>query len=360
VGEETARPPVLACTGITVRGDRGQPAVRDLTLEVRTGEIVGIAGVEGNGQAELVEAIAGLRPLAGGTVRLAGRVPLGGSQLDKRQVRAAVRRVLEEYLNSRDVAEVRRRLDELAVPADLQHQTVRAAIELGIERRDPERELVSRLLSSLHEEGPAYLSAAEAARGFEQLLERLDDLAIDNPRAPELLAAFLTRAVADEVLVLAFVGAAAPGVSETQLACLSAARAPLAASHFGERRRHVWGAATDGTLEALKRAIAALCDEYFVSGELAEAVRYKESSTLPHRVHRLNARWNAPKDGPTEDERFETASALCGAEFGEMLRYIVECELPAREIVETAPPETFFSQPRTDRCKLFLSQILSH
>ena len=70
--------------------------------------------------------------------------------------------------------------------------------------------------------------------------------------------------------------------------------------------------------------------------ELAEAVRYKESSTLPHRVHRLNARWNALKDGPTEDERFEKASALCGAEFGEMLRYIVECELPAREIVETA------------------------
>jgi simple sugar transport system ATP-binding protein len=65
--------PVLACTGITVRGDRGQPAVRDLTLAVRPGEIVGIAGVEGNGQAELVEAIAGLRPLAGGTLQLAGR-----------------------------------------------------------------------------------------------------------------------------------------------------------------------------------------------------------------------------------------------------------------------------------------------
>ena len=225
--------------------------------------------------------------LADARRRLAGRVPLGGSQLDKRQVRAAVRRVLEEYLHSRDVAEVRRRLDELAVPADLQHQTVRAAIELGIERRDPERELVSRLLSSLHEEGPAYLSAAEAARGFEQLLERLDDLAIDNPRAPELLAAFLTRAVADEVLVLAFVGAAAPGVSETQLACLSAARAPLAASHFGERRRHVWGAATDGTLEALKRAIAALCDEYFVSGELAEAVRCVEELRSPNYHHEL-------------------------------------------------------------------------
>jgi simple sugar transport system ATP-binding protein len=65
--------PVLACAGITVRGDRGQPAVRELTLAVRPGEIVGIAGVEGNGQAELVEAIAGLRPLAGGTLQLAGR-----------------------------------------------------------------------------------------------------------------------------------------------------------------------------------------------------------------------------------------------------------------------------------------------
>jgi simple sugar transport system ATP-binding protein len=47
--------------------------VRDLTLAVRPGEIVGIAGVEGNGQAELVEAIAGLRPLTGGAMRLAGR-----------------------------------------------------------------------------------------------------------------------------------------------------------------------------------------------------------------------------------------------------------------------------------------------
>jgi simple sugar transport system ATP-binding protein len=71
--DDTATPPVLACAAITVRGDRGHPAVRDLTLAVRPGEIVGIAGVEGNGQAELVEAIAGLRPLTGGAMRLAGR-----------------------------------------------------------------------------------------------------------------------------------------------------------------------------------------------------------------------------------------------------------------------------------------------
>ena len=40
--------------------------------------------------------------------------------------------------------------------------------------------------------------------------------------------------------------------------------------------------------------------------------------------------------GPTEDDRFEKASALCGAEFSNALEYIVACELPARAIVEAA------------------------
>lgn len=70
--------------------------------------------------------------------------------------------------------------------------------------------------------------------------------------------------------------------------------------------------------------------------EIADAVRYKQSTSLPHRVARLNARWNEPAGGPCEDERFERASALCGREFAEMLEYIVECELPARNVVEHA------------------------
>lgn len=70
--------------------------------------------------------------------------------------------------------------------------------------------------------------------------------------------------------------------------------------------------------------------------EVADCKRYKVLSTLPHRVARMNARWNDPAGGPSEDERFEKASALCGKEFSEMLEYIVECELPARALVETA------------------------
>ena len=63
---------VLEIESLEVRDDRRLPAVRGLSLSVRAGEIVGIAGVEGNGQAELVEAILGLRPIAAGAARLAG------------------------------------------------------------------------------------------------------------------------------------------------------------------------------------------------------------------------------------------------------------------------------------------------
>ncbi|MDQ6773024.1 MAG: ABC transporter ATP-binding protein [Candidatus Dormibacteraeota bacterium] len=65
--------PLLQLADLTVLDDRRQTAVDGLTLEVRAGEIVGIAGVEGNGQTELVEAITGLRPARAGTIVLDGR-----------------------------------------------------------------------------------------------------------------------------------------------------------------------------------------------------------------------------------------------------------------------------------------------
>jgi general nucleoside transport system ATP-binding protein len=60
-----------------VRGDRGTEAVRGVSLDVHAGEIVGIAGVSGNGQRELAEAMAGLRAVTSGSVRIDG-VELAG------------------------------------------------------------------------------------------------------------------------------------------------------------------------------------------------------------------------------------------------------------------------------------------
>ncbi len=72
--KETARPgdPVLTVTGLTVYDERGQRAVDGVDLEVRRGEVLGVAGVQGNGQTELVEAIMGLRPVADGVIHLEG------------------------------------------------------------------------------------------------------------------------------------------------------------------------------------------------------------------------------------------------------------------------------------------------
>jgi general nucleoside transport system ATP-binding protein len=65
--------PMLTLTGVTVADARGHLAVQDFDLEVRAGEVLGIAGVQGNGQTELVEAIMGLRPLVRGDITLDGR-----------------------------------------------------------------------------------------------------------------------------------------------------------------------------------------------------------------------------------------------------------------------------------------------
>ena len=73
---------------LTSFGDRGDVAVDDLSLEVRPGEIVGLAGVQGNGQDELVECIAGLRRPASGTIAL-DRVGIGGSPRHAREAGVA-------------------------------------------------------------------------------------------------------------------------------------------------------------------------------------------------------------------------------------------------------------------------------
>lgn len=66
-------PSVLRVEGLSALNDKGLPALRDVSLEVRAGEIVGIAGVAGNGQRELVETLIGLRPATRGRVWLNGR-----------------------------------------------------------------------------------------------------------------------------------------------------------------------------------------------------------------------------------------------------------------------------------------------
>src|SRR2546430_8596812 len=63
---------MLEVRGLRARNDRGHDVLQGVDLSVRAGEILGIAGVAGNGQEELVEALIGLRKQTAGTIRLAG------------------------------------------------------------------------------------------------------------------------------------------------------------------------------------------------------------------------------------------------------------------------------------------------
>lgn len=68
---------VLSVERLEATNDKGLPALRGVSLEVRSGEIVGLAGIAGNGQSEMAEVITALRPTSGGRVCLHGRPVVG-------------------------------------------------------------------------------------------------------------------------------------------------------------------------------------------------------------------------------------------------------------------------------------------
>jgi simple sugar transport system ATP-binding protein len=88
----------LELAGIGADGDRGRAAVSDVSLTVRRGEIVAVAGVAGNGQRELAETIAGIRPPSAGTIRVSGRKLRGGDA--REAIRAGIAYVPEDRLGT--------------------------------------------------------------------------------------------------------------------------------------------------------------------------------------------------------------------------------------------------------------------
>ncbi|MGQ7396198.1 ABC transporter ATP-binding protein [Streptococcus suis] len=68
---------ILSIKDLVVNENRGIPAVKGLNLEVRAGEVVGIAGIDGNGQSELIQAITGLRKVKSGSIRIKGEEVVG-------------------------------------------------------------------------------------------------------------------------------------------------------------------------------------------------------------------------------------------------------------------------------------------
>lgn len=84
--ESTPADTVLEVIDANAINDRGLQCLKDVTLTVRKGEIVGIAGVEGNGQTELIEIVTGMRNVKSGRIRLSGTDITGYSIMQRRKL----------------------------------------------------------------------------------------------------------------------------------------------------------------------------------------------------------------------------------------------------------------------------------
>ena len=100
---DAAGAPALQVSGLTALGDRGTLALHGVDLMVHPGEILGVAGVSGNGQRELVEALVGQRPRLAGDVRVMGQ-PYMATRTENRQLQ--VRSLPEEPLQNACVGEL--------------------------------------------------------------------------------------------------------------------------------------------------------------------------------------------------------------------------------------------------------------
>ena len=96
--DRISKEPVFIMEGVSAKNDRGLPALKKISLSIRAGEIFGIAGVAGNGQRELSEVIAGLRPVTEGSILLAGTELSGASM--KKHIQEGIAFIPEDRLQT--------------------------------------------------------------------------------------------------------------------------------------------------------------------------------------------------------------------------------------------------------------------
>ena len=134
-------------------------------------------------------------------------------------------------------------------------EVVKRAISLSLDEGPRERELVSRLLTCLH---PTPLEDDDVSKGFDVLLDSLDDLSIDIPDAKAIVGCFLARAIVDEVLPPAFISNrnnTHPGdeVIEKAVGLLSR-------EHCTARLEKIWGPGDGRPVTELKEVIDQLIE----------------------------------------------------------------------------------------------------
>lgn len=128
-------------------------------------------------------------------------VPLSEEQLRKKSEAALI-----EYFSAHDLKEAAQCVEDLRAPK-FYPTMVCTWIGLSFEKKDLERELLAKLLINLQKSEPFLLKQDQICQGFEMIMESLEDLALDTPKAPEYLAEMLVMLISAGTLALDQIGA---------------------------------------------------------------------------------------------------------------------------------------------------------
>lgn len=197
------------------------------------------------------------------------------------EMKKEVKVILEEYFTNGDTEEV---LDLiLGLDSEAFHyEVVKRAISMSLDMHEKEREMVSKLLSMLY---PKCLSMAQIGKGFERLLESIDDLRLDTPNVDGILATFLARAVVDEILPPKFLMDTL--VIQIGGSVVDNAKKKLSIHHGSARLEKGWGPGDGRSVEQLKIAVDQLLQEYLLSNDVIEASRCVGELNVPNFHHEV-------------------------------------------------------------------------
>lgn len=196
--------------------------------------------------------------------------------------------IIREYFEHGDSSEVLEEIEDLGEDWDKEFM-IKLAVMFAMDRKASQRELTSRLISDMY--GEHVLDQTAIAKGFDQLLEQLNDLTLDTPESPDLLGQFIARAVADDCLPPKYLAdhigdLPEDGSAQHAEAALEKADVLLNMKHGIVRLDNIWGAAS--TLRPVKfliKKIQLLLKEFLSSEDIEEATRCLKDLEVPHFHH---------------------------------------------------------------------------
>lgn len=189
---------------------------------------------------------------------------------------------IKELFNSSDFDEFVERVNQHQSVL-LHHALVKKLIELAMENSDRERELASQALIEL--QIASILPFTQVAKAFERLFENVGDLSLDIPSAPKLLAQFLARCVADDVIPPAFL--MDKYIESLAKPIVQHAKVLLSMKHGIGRLERVWGVSISSSVDELKDEIKALLMEYLNSADSGEVSKLLKKMNIPFFHHEV-------------------------------------------------------------------------